>query len=111
MRCLADFIGKPIWLGDSSLCIGKVSDVLLDPSGDACLALLVRRGVWRANQLLPFGDVHLSGGSAVVMRTTQRLMNVRVWRAHGLPVIRSAVIRNRRVMTSSGRDIGRVKDA
>jgi uncharacterized protein YrrD len=111
MQRLGDFAGRSVVLADGHRPFGKVTEVLLDARGSACLALVVRRGWLWGTRIIPFGDVQTSRGGDVVARTTQRMMDSRTWRARGIPALSAAGLRHRRVVTRAGREVGRVKDA
>jgi uncharacterized protein YrrD len=90
--------------------IGTVSDVLLDVASGCVVALVVNSGEWRLERVLPYESVQTVGRDTIVTTSAVNVLEPSAWNARGVHTTRATRLRNRRVITQGGRDIGAVVD-
>jgi uncharacterized protein YrrD len=110
MHRVSELVGKPIVSAANGERVGRVSDVLLDRGSCRTVGLVLAGGLMSSEHVLPYGDVQVVGKDAIVARTGEGLMGPKEWRAQGVETERSSSLRNKRVMTTSGRQLGAVND-
>jgi uncharacterized protein YrrD len=110
MQRVSDLIGKSIVSATSGELVGKVSDVLFDPASCQTIGLVIAGGLFSSEHVLAYGDVQVLGKDAVVARAVDRVMGPKEWNARGLESARSSSLNRKRVMTSTGRQLGAVSD-
>jgi uncharacterized protein YrrD len=110
MHKVSELIDKPIVSADSGDRIGKVADVLLDPSSQRVVALVVAGGLLSAEQVLPYSDVQTLGTDAVVARTGAGVVGPKEWRQQAVETRRASTLNHTRVLTTSGRAVGEIRD-
>jgi uncharacterized protein YrrD len=110
MHRASELVGKPIVSAANGERVGRVADLLLDRGSCRTVGLVLAGGLMSSEHVLPYGDVQVVGKDAIVARTADGLMGPKEWRAQGLETERSSSLRNKRVMTSSGRQLGAVND-
>jgi uncharacterized protein YrrD len=110
MHRVSELVGKPIVSAANGERVGRVSDVLLDRGSCRTVGLVLAGGLMSSEHVLPYGDVQVVGKDAIVARTGDGLMGPKAWRAQGIETERSSSLRNKRVMTSAGRQLGAVND-
>jgi uncharacterized protein YrrD len=110
MHRVSELVGKPIVSAASGERVGRVSDILLDRGSCRTVGLVLAGGLMSSEHVLPYGDIQVVGKDAIVARTGDGLMGPKEWRAQGLETERSSSLRNKRVLTSTGRQLGAVND-
>jgi uncharacterized protein YrrD len=110
MHRVSELVGKPIVSAANGERVGRVADILLDRASSRTVGLVLAGGLMSSEQVLPFADIQVVGKDAIVARTGDGLMGPKEWRAQGIETERSSSLRNKRVMTSSGRQLGAVND-
>lgn len=110
MYRVSEMIGKPVVSTATGAKLGTVSDALLEAGGVRLTALVVGGGVFSKEHVLPLSDIQTFGRDAVLARTDEHLMDARTWRQSGVEATRSSALRGRRVVTTSGEEIGQVSD-
>jgi uncharacterized protein YrrD len=78
-RRASDLIGKPVVSAVSGEQLGSVADLLLDDSGTSLLAVVVRHGWLKREDVLPASSLQTLGPDAVVARSTE-LVGAQEWR-------------------------------
>lgn len=110
MRRTSELIGKAIVSADRGEKMGRVADVLVDPDGGRLAGLVVRNGLLRREAVLPYEDVNVLGQDAVVARSRDAVTGAAEWRKRAVQARRSMGLRNRRVITRAGREVGTISD-
>lgn len=110
MQRVSEIVGKPIVSAATGEKAGDIADVLIDPTATHLVGLVVGGGLLGSEHVLPYRDVQAVGKDAVVARTTDGLLDASEWRDQHIAASRSSALRNRRVITSTGRELGTVKD-
>lgn len=110
MQRISDIVGKTIVSAATGEKVGQVADVLVNEAGTRLVGLVIGGGLLGSEHVLPYEDVQTLGKDAVVARSADRLMEPREWHNQHSSGSRSSAIRNRRVITSTGRQLGSVKD-
>jgi uncharacterized protein YrrD len=110
MHRVSDLVGKPIVSAANGERVGRVADVLLDRESCRTVGLVLAGGLMSSEHVLPYSDVQVVGKDAIVARSGEGLMGPKQWRAQGVDTARSSSLRNKRVMTSTGRQLGAVND-
>jgi uncharacterized protein YrrD len=110
MRRVSEYVGKPIVSADGGDKVGMVADVLVDAHAGRVIGLVIGGGILGSEQVLPYGDVQVMGNDAVVARTREHVMSAREWHESANDAARSSTFKNKRVITTSGRELGAVRD-
>jgi uncharacterized protein YrrD len=90
--------------------LGNVADLLLDQAGEHAIGLVVGSGWLGGEAVLPIGDIGAVGRDAVVARARENLIDAAAWRQRHVTTMRASTLRNKRVMTVTGRELGTVAD-
>ena len=109
-RRVSEYVGKPIVSADTGEKVGTVADVLVDADAGRIVGIIVGGGLLTSEQVLPYADVQVMGGDAVIARSRQRIVGAREWRATGSDAARANTYSNKRVITTGGRELGAVRD-
>lgn len=110
MRRVSEYLGKSIVSADTGEKIGTVADVLVDPQRGQIVGVVVGGGLLASEQVLPYSEVQVMGGDAVIAKSGQHVLGAREWRETGNDAARSNTYKNKRVITTGGRDLGAVRD-
>ena len=104
MERVSEIIGTPIVSAANGEKVGNVADVLLGAEGDRVVGVVVRRGAFAGEQVLPYEDVQAVGRDAVIARSEEGVVGSREWHDRGGEAARSSTL------TADGRELGRIKD-
>jgi uncharacterized protein YrrD len=110
MQKLSHVVGRPVVASETGERVGHVADVLLDPGSHQIIGLVMAGGVFAAEHVLPYGDVQTLGKDAVIARAGRGLLDPGEWHRQGTAATRSSALRHRRVLTTSGRQLGEIDD-
>jgi uncharacterized protein YrrD len=110
MRRVSEYVGKSIVAADSGEKVGTVADVLVDADAGRIVGVIVGGGLLTSEQVLPYADVQVMGGDAVIVTSRERVIGAREWRETGSDAARAKTYKNKRVITTGGRELGIVKD-
>ena len=110
MQKVSELVGKPIVSADTGERIGKVSDVLVDLQSHHVLGLVVAGGLFSSEHVLPYTDVQAMGRDAVVARSRSGVVGAKEWRQQAVETMRTSTLQHRRVLTTSGRALGEIRD-
>lgn len=110
MGRVSEYVGKPIVSADTGERIGTVADVLVDAHVGRIVGVIVSGGLLTSEQVLPYADVQVMGGDAVIAKSRRHIMGAREWREGGSDAARSVTYKDKRVMTTGGRELGAVRD-
>jgi uncharacterized protein YrrD len=110
MRRVSEYVGKSIVAADSGEKVGTVADVLVDADAGRIVGVIVGGGLLTSEQVLPYADVQVMGGDAVIAKSRERVVGARGWRETGSDAARAKTYKNKRVITTGGRELGIVKD-
>jgi uncharacterized protein YrrD len=106
----AQIVGKLIVTADTGEKVGEAADLLVDESGQRIVGVVVRSGLLGRETVLPYEEVQAVGGDAIVARSQERVMTPQEWHEHGPHASRSSSLKNRRVVTTEGRQLGTIRD-
>ena len=110
MRKVSELVGKSIVSAASGEHLGKVSDVLVDQQSHRVLGFVIGGGLMGSEHVLLHADVQAMGADAVVARSGTGVVGARDWREQGVAAARTSTLTDRRVLTNSGRALGKVHD-
>jgi uncharacterized protein YrrD len=110
MHKVSELVGKPIVSAENGERIGKVSDVLLDPQSQHVLALVIAGGLLHSEHVLLYTDVQTLGTDAVVARSGTGVVGAKEWRQLAVETTRTSMLKHKRVLTTSGRAVGEIRD-
>jgi uncharacterized protein YrrD len=68
-------MGRPIVAADSGHKLGNVADLLLDEMHGRMVGIVIGRGVFGTERVLPYGDVQTIGSDVIVARTESGVLN------------------------------------
>jgi uncharacterized protein YrrD len=105
-----ELIGKPIVSAESGHKLGKVADLLLDDVQGRMVGIVIGGGWFGSERVLPYVDVQTVGPDAIVARSESGVLDAKQWHKRGAHAARTSTLRNKRVVTKDGREIGAVKD-
>lgn len=94
-----EMLKKPLLSLDTGERIGSIEDVLIDTSAQCVSGLLVKRGTFSRQIVLPFGETHTVGVDAVIVRTAATLVNAQEWVDDGGATYRSRDLYGKEVVT------------
>ena len=110
MHRVSEYLGKSIVSADTGEKIGTVSDVLVDAQAGQIVGVVVGGGLLASEHVLPYSEVQVMGGDAVVAKSGQHIVGAREWHETGSVAARSSTYKNKRVLTVGGRELGAVRD-
>jgi uncharacterized protein YrrD len=110
MRRISEYLGKPIISADTGEKVGTVADVLVDAHAGRIIGVIVSGGLLTSEQVLPYADVQVMGGDAVIVKSHRHMIGAREWREAGSDASRSKTYKDKRVFTTAGRELGAVRD-
>ena len=110
MRRVSEYLGKPIVSADTGERVGTVADVLVDAHAHRIVGVIVSGGLLTSEHVLPYPDVQVMGGDAVIAKSRQHLIGAREWQQGGRDAARANTYKNKRVITTGGRELGLVRD-
>ena len=90
--------------------IGWVEDLLIDTSRQCVSGLLVKKGTFASQIVLPFRETTV-GADAVIVRTATTFVTAREWVDEGRATYRSRDLYGKEVVTGDGTRLGFVHDA
>jgi uncharacterized protein YrrD len=109
MQKTADVIGRAI-VSETGEKMGTVSDVLVDPARGRAAGLVVQTGLLHGESVLPYDQVRVMGPDVVLARADGALVGADEWKRRGPAAQRVSRLRHRRVITSTGREVGTLGD-
>ena len=89
--------------------IGTVADVLLDVDRACVAAFLLDTAPPVRERVLPYSDVESLEHDVLIARSGATMVALPAW-DNGMRTMRASRLRNRRVITGGGRDIGAISD-
>jgi uncharacterized protein YrrD len=107
---VSEVIGKTVVSADTGEKLGDVADLLVDAEATRIVGLVIGAGMFSSERVLPYEDVTALGRDAVVARSGRNVVGPRDWHARAAGAERTSALRNRRVITDHGRQLGAVKD-
>jgi uncharacterized protein YrrD len=110
MERITEMVGKPVMSAANGDKLGSVADFLVTIEGDRVLGIVMRRGALRGEQVLPYDAVQAVGRHALIARSEDRVMRPREWYDRGIEAERSSTLKDKRVMTDDGRQLGHIRE-
>ena len=110
LQRVSEYVGKPIVSADTGEKLGTVADVLVDADAGRIVGVIVAGGLLTAERVLPYADVQVMGGGAVIAKSWEHIVGTREWRERGSDAARANTYKNKRVITTGGREVGGVRD-
>ena len=110
MRRVSEYLGKPIVSADTGEKVGTVAEVLVDDHAGRIIGVIVNGGLLTSEHVLPYAEVQVMGGDAVIAKSRRHIIAAREWREAGSDASRSKTYRDKRVITTGGRELGAVRD-
>lgn len=106
-----DVVGCPVLIGDTDRRIKRVEDVVADPVNNRILGFLVDEGGWSGGAyVLPWSAVSAVRPDAVIVASEACIVRAD-WTVRIKTVLeRVGKVVGRRIMTTDGRDLGRLTD-
>jgi uncharacterized protein YrrD len=106
-----DFIGKPIVAYDSGRKISNIRDLIFDQSDNSLLGFLIEEGGWFSDpKVLPLNLVRALGNDAAIVSSRDAISPARNHpNIHNI-LERNNILNGTRIMTTDGRDLGKLVD-
>ncbi|MCG6919500.1 MAG: PRC-barrel domain-containing protein [Acidobacteria bacterium] len=103
-------IGRAVVAREGGQEIGKVKDLVVDPSGARVLGLVVSEGFLKSTKVAPWMGVQAIGPDSVILTAVTSVV-----KAGEAPDIKAVLekelnIRGLRLQTTAGKDLGKIED-
>jgi uncharacterized protein YrrD len=104
-------IGMSVVAYDTGERLDRVTDVVFDHEQRRVLGFVIDEGGWfRSARVLPFGGVERIGTDALIARSRASIVKAEIVPEIRRVLERDNVLRNTKLMTTEGREIGTLKD-
>lgn len=110
MQPTSRLTGKPIVSVDCGDRIGTIADVLIDARRGCAVGLVIDAGFLHGEHVLPFEEVEMLGRDVVIARSGSGLLDAVAWKQRDRSARRASRLKNTRVITRNGRDVGTLSD-
>lgn len=111
MRKGKDFIGKPIVAYDSGRKINNIRDLIFDQTDNSLLGFLIEEGSWFSDpKVLPLSLVRSLGSDAAIVPSRDAISPARDYPNIQKILERNNILNGTRIMTTDGRDLGKLVD-
>jgi uncharacterized protein YrrD len=107
---VTDLVGKTIVTSETGEKIGRAADLLLSPTGNRVIGVVVGGGVLAGERVLAYEDVKTLGRDTIIARSQQHVMDPRQWHERGIGTWRSSSLENKLVVAWDGREVGTIAD-
>jgi uncharacterized protein YrrD len=106
----SDVIGRGVAVREGGEAVGKVKDLVVDPSGRQVLGFVVSESLLRSPKVVPWAGVQAIGPDSVVVAAVTSIV-----KAAEAPDVKSVLdkdlsIRGIRLQTTTGKDLGKIDD-
>jgi uncharacterized protein YrrD len=110
MRRASEILHKPVIVGSSGDCVGRVTNLVFDEHEGRCLAVVVKSGwVLRRARVLSFADIVSIGTDHVAVRRRESLV-----RPRDMPGVaeypHSVRVKDKLLVGADGQSLGRIVD-
>lgn len=110
MQKASEVIGRNVVAREGGQTVGKIKDLVVDPSGRQVLGFVIAEGVFKSTKVAPWMTVQAIGPDAVVLAAASSIVKV-----GEVPDIQSVLekdvnIRGLRVQTTAGKELGKAED-
>lgn len=107
---LSEAVGRQITVREGGQDVGKVKDLIVDPSGQAVIGILVTEGVFSGSKVIPWKAVQAVGTDNIIVDAAGSVTT-----ASSIPQIKTALdrriyIKGLRLVTTKGKDLGKIVD-
>ncbi|MBW4660415.1 MAG: PRC-barrel domain-containing protein [Drouetiella hepatica Uher 2000/2452] len=111
MRKGSDILGKAVVAYDKGESFCRVKDLVFDQDSNQLLALLVEEGGWFSDaQVIPFQSIQAIGLDAVIVPAESAVVRVSQLPEVKRILDRNNVLKGTHIMTTDGRDLGKMID-
>jgi uncharacterized protein YrrD len=106
----SDVIGRQITVREGGQDIGKIKDLIVDPTGREVMGIVVSDGVFRGSRVTPWGAVQAFGPDSVVIDFVGSVV-----KASAVPEIKAVLdrktkIKGLKLLTTKGKELGKIVD-
>lgn len=106
----SDVIGRQITVREGGSVIGKIRDLVVDPSGREVIGIMLADGILSGSRVAPWKAVQAFGPDSVVIDVAKSVV-----KAAALPEIKGVLdsknrIKGLRLLTTKGRELGKIAD-
>jgi uncharacterized protein YrrD len=106
----SEVIGRAVVVREGGEAVGKVKDLVVDPSGRQVLGFVVSEGLFKSTKVAPWMGVQAIGPDSVILAAATGIV-----KAAETPDIKSVLdkdlsIRGIRLQTTTGKDLGKIDD-
>jgi uncharacterized protein YrrD len=106
----SDVIGRQITVREGGSVIGKIRDLVVDPSGREVIGIVLADGMFSGSRVAPWKAVQAFGPDSVVIDMAKSVV-----KASALPEIKAVLdsknrIKGLRLTTTKGRELGKISD-
>lgn len=106
----SDVIGRQITVREGGQDVGRIKDLIVDPSGKQVMGLLLADGVFSGSRVVPWEGIQAFGPDNVIVDVASRVVA-----ASAVPQIKAVLdqkteIKGLRLVTTQGKDLGKIAD-
>lgn len=110
MEKASEIMGRTVVVREGGQEVGKIKDIVVDPSGRQVLGFVVAEGLFKGTKVAPWMGMQAIGPDSVVLATAASIV-----KAEEAPEIQAVLekdlsIRGLRLQTSTGKDLGKIDD-
>src|SRR4051794_40404351 len=106
-----DVVGKPVIAQDTGKEIHKVETLVIDPSRNQLMALVVEKGgLMGHTKVVPWQGVHTVGEDAILIHSEKMVVSVdKAPDVHAV-MKKDHAFKGKKIMTTDGKDLGTIGD-
>jgi len=109
MRTGTELLNKPIVSAESGEKMGRVEDLLLDERQNQVVAVIIQKVGWRKKpEMMPFSRIKAVGPDALIAGSIEDVTEEETAAMNRASVAHA--VKDKRMVTTSGRDLGSVTD-
>jgi uncharacterized protein YrrD len=110
MLMASDVIGRQITVRDGGQNVGKIRDLVVDPTGRQVMGMVLSDGMFAASRVAPWKAVQAFGPDSVVIDVAGSVV-----KAVEIPDIKAVLdkktkIKGLKLLTTTGKDLGKITD-
>lgn len=110
MQKASEIIGRAVVAREGAEDVGKIKDLVVDPSGRQVLGFVVGEGLLKSTKVAPWMGIQAIGPDSVIVSASTSI--VKVAEAPDIKAVldKDLSIRGLRLQTTDGKDLGKIDD-
>ena len=106
----SEALGRPVVARQGGRAIGTVKDLVVDPTGQEVIGIVLHRRLFRGERVVPWAGVQVYGPHAVVIDSRAALVRVSDEPDISAALAKKIGIRGLKLVTTHTRKLGRISD-